>query len=295
MSKEYLSPKSDLIFKMIFGDEKNVDILTAFLKSVLNISIDEYQELKIVDPHLKLYTPNDKLGVLDIKIITKNGISIDIEIQIVNVPQMRERIVFYTSKMITEQISKGESYEHIKKVISIVITDYTLIKENSDYHNTYRLYDKITGSEFTDVLEINTLELSKLPQNEDKSELWNWLAFLKSKKEEEFKMIAQKSPELNKAVCVLAQLSQDEKTKLLAEEQEKAQKDYNACIKGAYDSGIEKGIEKGMEKGTITTLIKLIGKYGISVKSAMEDVGLDEKYKEEIINELQNRGIKYIE
>lgn len=52
MSKEYLSPKSDLIFKMIFGDEKNVDILTAFLKSVLNISIDEYQELKIVDPHL---------------------------------------------------------------------------------------------------------------------------------------------------------------------------------------------------------------------------------------------------
>ena len=100
-------------------------------------------------------------------------------------------------------------------------------------------------------------------------------------------MIAQKSPELNKAVCVLAQLSQDEKTKLLAEEQEKAQRDYNACIKGAYDSGIE--------KGTITTLIKLVGKYGISVKSAMEDVGLDEKYKEEIINELQNRGIKYIE
>ncbi len=291
MSKEYLSPKSDLIFKMIFGDEKNVDILTAFLKSVLNISIDEYQELKIVDPHLKLYTPNDKLGVLDIKIITKNGISIDIEIQIVNVPQMRERIVFYTSKMITEQISKGESYANIKKVISIVITDYTLIKENSDYHNTYRLYDKTTGSEFTDVLEINTLELSKLPQNEDKSELWNWLTFLKSKKEEEFEMIAQKSPELNKEVCVLAQLSQDEKTKLLAEEQEKAQKDYNACIKGAYDSGIEKGIEKGI----ITTLIKLVGKYGISVKSAMEDVGLDEKYKEEIINELQNRGIKYIE
>lgn len=92
--------------------------------------------------------------------------------------------------MITEQISKGESYKHIKKVISIVIADYTLIKENSDYHNTYRLYDKITGSEFTDVLEINTLELSKLSQNEDKSELWNWLTFLKSKKKEEFEMIA---------------------------------------------------------------------------------------------------------
>ena len=79
--------------------------------------------------------------------------------------------------MIPKQISSSDKYNKIKRVISIIITDYNLITENDKYHNVYRLYDKDTCSEFTDVLEINTLELSKLPQNEDKSELWNWLAF----------------------------------------------------------------------------------------------------------------------
>jgi predicted transposase/invertase (TIGR01784 family) len=64
---------------------------------------------------------------LDVKLETTNGKVIDIEIQILSLPGMKERIVFYTSRMITDQISKGESYNVIKQAISIVITDYVLI------------------------------------------------------------------------------------------------------------------------------------------------------------------------
>ena len=32
MAIKYLSAKSDIIFKMIFGNSKNIEILTAFLK-----------------------------------------------------------------------------------------------------------------------------------------------------------------------------------------------------------------------------------------------------------------------
>ena len=37
MSIKYLAPKSDFIFKKIFGDAKNVELLEAFLKSILDI------------------------------------------------------------------------------------------------------------------------------------------------------------------------------------------------------------------------------------------------------------------
>ncbi|NLC43328.1 MAG: hypothetical protein GX783_03490 [Clostridiales bacterium] len=74
---------------------------------------------------------------------------------------MRERIMFYTAKMITEQIGKGEEYDTIKRVISIVITDYRLIPENEQYHNRYQLYDSKTGSRFTDLLEVDALEYEK--------------------------------------------------------------------------------------------------------------------------------------
>ena len=35
-----MSPKNDFVFKMLFGDEKNKDILIAFLQAVLKINID---------------------------------------------------------------------------------------------------------------------------------------------------------------------------------------------------------------------------------------------------------------
>ena len=50
--KPLLPVKSDFVFKLIFGDQRNVDILAAFLKSVLDIPDAEYDRLTIVDPHI---------------------------------------------------------------------------------------------------------------------------------------------------------------------------------------------------------------------------------------------------
>jgi hypothetical protein len=52
MSKDFLPPKSDVVFKLLFGDERNTDLLTDLLKAVIDLPADEYDELVIVDPHL---------------------------------------------------------------------------------------------------------------------------------------------------------------------------------------------------------------------------------------------------
>ena len=41
---------SDFIFKLIFGDQRNVDILGEFLKAVLDIPDSEYDHITVVDP-----------------------------------------------------------------------------------------------------------------------------------------------------------------------------------------------------------------------------------------------------
>ena len=46
---------------------------------------------------------------------------INIEIQVDVKPAMRERIVFYNVRMMTEQLGSGDDYNLIKKTISIVI------------------------------------------------------------------------------------------------------------------------------------------------------------------------------
>lgn len=108
--------KSDFIFKKIFGDAKNVEILEAFLKSILDIPHNEYESLTLTDMHLKKRNDEDKLRILDVKVQTKSGNTIDIEIQLANIPHIRERVVFYLSKMINEQIGSGDKYNAIKRL-----------------------------------------------------------------------------------------------------------------------------------------------------------------------------------
>jgi predicted transposase/invertase (TIGR01784 family) len=126
--KPPLSPKNDAVFKTIFGDPNNSDILTNFLQSIIDLPPEEYDCLTIVDPNLRHEAVNDKSPVLDIKLKTKSGKAIDIEIQLCNSSCLKERIVYYTSKMITEQISAGDDYKKIKSAITILITDFKLIK-----------------------------------------------------------------------------------------------------------------------------------------------------------------------
>jgi predicted transposase/invertase (TIGR01784 family) len=107
------------------------NILTDFLKAVLpSLAQQEFEELTIVDPHLKRNFEDDKLEILDVKVRTAGGKSIDIEIQISDMPDMRSRISYYLSNMITEQIGRGGHYSELKQVICIVITDYDFIPES---------------------------------------------------------------------------------------------------------------------------------------------------------------------
>ena len=59
MPKEFLSPKSDLVFKWLFGDDRHIDLLTGFLTAVLDLPADEYAEAGIVDPTMLLSGQDD--------------------------------------------------------------------------------------------------------------------------------------------------------------------------------------------------------------------------------------------
>jgi len=227
---------SDFIFKLIFGDQRNVDILAEFLKSVLNISDSEYDRITVVDPHVKKESKDDKYGILDVKVHTKSGIVINVEIQVIPIPEMKHRSIYFMSKMVTEQMTAGRNHSDIKKSICIIITTHTFVPENGRYHNQFR-YRTEDGIEFTDLTEFNTLELNKLPSDTDSTNLWYWMKFIKSDNEEDLDMLAGRSPEMKKAVGILKELSADERTRMLFEEREMARRDYESRMSGARREG----------------------------------------------------------
>jgi predicted transposase/invertase (TIGR01784 family) len=247
--RKFYSALNDYIFKLIFGDQRNIEILTDFLKSVLILPNDEYDYLTIVDPHLKPEEETEKLGILDIKVHTTSGKIINVEIQVKPFPELPRRIAFYTAKMMAEQIRTGGEYADLRQTVCILITGHTLLPDEPGYRNEFSLRNKESGKEFTDAMKIIILEVPKLPQTDDKTEVWDWLRFMKSDREEELMDIAEKNPKLRKPVAVLMKLNDDERARLIFESQEKLRMDNNARLNNAYREGIQEGIQEGDKGG----------------------------------------------
>ena len=273
MTRDILPPKNDVVFKLLFGDQRNGDLLIDFLKAVISLPEDDYSEIAVVDPHLIRKHPDKKLGILDLKIRTKSGKIVHVEIQLLDFPQIRERIVFYDAGLITDQLDAGEEYGSIKRVITILITDYVLIPESSRYHNRFTLYDPESSIEFTDLIEIHTLELPKLPETAD-NYLWHWLRFLRAESREDLDMVAQASPKLKKTVVKLLELSEDEEARMIYEAEVKALRDDRARMRGAFENGVFQGKAEGKAEGRIEGKNEGKNEKALEIARNLIDIGL---------------------
>ena len=207
---------------------------------MLRLPEDDYHVIEIADPHLLREFEEDKLAIIDVKLYTKTRkiVHIEIQLEVKAQAELKKRIIFYDSKLITEQIGSGDDYDLIKKVISIVITDDNLISASPRYHHRFTLYDPEAGVEFSDILELQLLELKKLPESVDGTELYDWAKFIAAETEEELTMIAERNPHVGKAVVKLRELSADERARDLYERREKARRDIAAEKKWAVKQGM---------------------------------------------------------
>jgi predicted transposase/invertase (TIGR01784 family) len=274
MPHEILKPRNDAVFKRLMSDKR---LLVSFLQSTLDLPPEDYGDVHIVDPHLLGERPEDKLGILDVKIITAQKNVVDIEIQLSPIPEMRERALFYLSSMVTEQVKRGEDYRRIKRAICILIFAYEEIHDSMKYHNIYRLYDIESGSLFSKAMEVHTLELPKLPEQGDETKLCAWLEFIRATKEEEFEMLAQRDPDIGNAVVKLKELSQDERLRELAISREKLAWDIASREHGAEERGREAGRVEGRVEGqdeAQRAIARKMLQRGRPIEEIMEDTGL---------------------
>jgi predicted transposase/invertase (TIGR01784 family) len=298
---------------MVFGDEKNTDILAAFLKTVLDIPEEDYEEIKICDPIFKVEVADDKMGILDVKVKTKSGKIIDVEMQVAHQGFMKERILYYISKMISEQLGKGEEYNKIQKVVSIIIAaEHKLVEKSENFRHKFLLTDKNTGIVLTDKIEVDTLEIMKIPEEAKDNKLVIWLDFMKAKTEEELNMLAtqrQATTELLKAVEIVRDLNADEYTKKIAERREKFWRDYKSSITEAIMKGEARGetnkareIAKSLlSEGLYINFVSKHSKLSIEeVKKIKEEreialKSLSEGLEPSLISKLANLSIEEIE
>ncbi|HPJ80952.1 MAG TPA: Rpn family recombination-promoting nuclease/putative transposase [Thermotogota bacterium] len=290
--RDLMDPKIDFVFKLLFGNEKDTSFLISFLNASLALSGEKtIKSVLIKSPVNDRQTEEDKLSIMDVKAETNDETIINIEIQLRDQRNMRERTLYHLSTMIAERLNKGEDYRKLSKTVTINILDFNLLGEKIRFHNKFRFLETETHKELTDAGEIHFMELPVLrryiEQNKEsitdlvgKEKLLDWLLFIDDP-DSEYARLAESSDEvIGRAKDMLRTLSADEKLREEYLAREKAIMDHYASLKAAESEGIEQGIERGKLQ-----MVAQMLKDGMSIDLACKYSGLSEEIIRKAIQE----------
>ena len=241
-----MSPKVDFAFKELMRDET---VRKGFLSAVLGIKDTDIKKTVLLNTNLPKIHEDEKQGILDVRLTMNNNTEIDIEIQVAYMKAWADRSTFYVSKMLVEQVGINKKYSNIKKCIGINILDFDYIKDTQRFHTVYHISEDTEHIKYTDILEIHIVELPKLPTNDDGTDLYDWIKFIKAENKGEFEMLAKQSQYLQKAYETLEEISADQQKRLEYTARQKALYDYNTLMEENYERGVEEGIEQGIQQG----------------------------------------------
>ena len=259
-----LNLTNDFVFKKVFGKKGNESILKDLLEAILKIKIKKIELQTEVELERELI--DDKTGVLDIEATIDDNTIIDIEMQMRNQYNMKERSLFYWAGLYYTALKKKGEYKENKRVITINIVNFDMFKEGP-YHEKIELRREYKNILLTNKLEIHFIQLSKFlkeGQEEKDKKMWQWLTFICDKNRKEVERVMKENKEIEKANEELEYLTGDDAVRRIAFLREKAERDYISNMSGAREEGAKKAkieiakamLAEGMEKEKI---IKITG------------------------------------
>ena len=235
---EIVKPKLDIIFKRIFGDIRNKNIIIAFLSDILEIKREDIKEIYFDNGELLPEYFDEKFSMLDIKLELKDvddseNKIINIEMQVNSEPAFKERTLFYWSKMYSEELKSGEEYDSLKRTICINIINFNLFT-SPEYQSHFQILEKERKELLTDKFSIYFFELRKLKKSSKGKAVEDWLNLINAEKKEDLMALemSTKIPEVKDVIVKVRELSADEKLRREAFYREKRLHDEANAIRG---------------------------------------------------------------
>jgi len=311
MPKEKTPKKTKLVsfdfaIKYLLRNKSNFVIIEGFLSELLKKDVKIHQFLESESNKVSL---DDKSNRVDILAELDGKELVIIEIQNKDELDYFYRMLFATSKLITEHIYKGDVYSKVKKVISINII-YFELGQGKDY--IYHGKTQFEGMHLKDVLQLSETQ-KKTFQKKHVHELYpeyyllmvnkfdeatkdgldEWIYFLKTdevlsnfrakglkeaKKELDILKLPEKDrKEYEKHIDELrfrASVLQTEEIKLKYAEEKGLKKGLKEGVKKGKEKGLKEGLKKGKEEGVKEGIEKRNKEIGLEMKKSGMDIKL---------------------
>lgn len=118
--KHAIDPKVDCVFKALLGAERNRRLLIHFLNAMLDGELAApIIEVEILNPYNEREFLDDKLSIVDVKARDQARRLYQIEIQLLNIPDLPARILYGWADLYSAQLQDGEGYDQLHPTYAI--------------------------------------------------------------------------------------------------------------------------------------------------------------------------------
>jgi predicted transposase/invertase (TIGR01784 family) len=251
-----LDPKLDVVFKLLFAAEKNRDLLILLLTAVLAPE-SPITSAVVLNPEIDRENWDDKGVVLDIRVLFADGTQVDVEMQSAPHRALRERALYYWTRLFAGVLGSGQAYVELMPVIGVFILNFDELP-TTRLHSIFEARERHEGYCLCPALELHFLELPKRdnPSNElEGRAVLNWCKFLAAETDEELEELAMTDPSFQRAKQALDDLSADPKARELARDREVWHFFHDQELylerKAARAEGRTEGIVEGRKEGIV--------------------------------------------
>lgn len=258
MRPVFADPKTDIIFKKIFGQPAHKNLLIDLLNALLELDttrliVDlEYLSLEQLPPRNNL-----KLSLLDVKCVDVRGTRYVVEMQLIEVEGFQKRVVYNACKAYATQLGVAEDYPNLNDVVAVTICNFVMWDERTatgDYRvpmlSQWSMHEEHSGAKALGELRFVFLELPKYTKGSSPQTAGEkWAHFFQSAARQ------QRVPdELAEApwttafeVARKANLSEQEWTEY--EREKMAEQDFRGGLSLAEKRGEQRGEKRGEKRG----------------------------------------------
>jgi predicted transposase/invertase (TIGR01784 family) len=182
VGEDRINRLNDRFAKYLLTGPDSKPILTDFINDALLWEGDErIEDLEVVSGELNPDAAKGKLSVLDVSATLMDKRTVDLELQIVNYKDFRQRAPFYWPRRHSKKLSKGMTFIEIKPTITICLLAFDLLEEEEAHRNAYCIRNEQSGRRLCEDLRIIYLELPKflrhLGEAHPKTGLERWLLY----------------------------------------------------------------------------------------------------------------------
>ena len=159
----FADPKTDFVFKRIFGTEQHKPLLIALLDALLELD-EEHRiaDIELLDAAQRPPVDGLKHSIVDVKCRDVRGTTYVVEMQVLNVEGFEKRVVYNVAKAFTNQLGRGTPYPALDDVIGVTICDFTLWPADEvPMLSRWRMQEQHAGTVGLGQLQFVFLELPK--------------------------------------------------------------------------------------------------------------------------------------